>query len=48
MNVQTKNTFENKCLQNWTVSDAVEFLTQYELKMYKETFIENRIDGEVI
>ena len=39
---------QNKYVQNWTLSDALEFLVEHHLEMYKKKFIENYIDGEVI
>jgi hypothetical protein len=43
-----KITLQNKYVQNWTLSDALEFLVEHHLEMYKEKFTENYIDGEVI
>ena len=42
-----KNKLRDKCVQNWTLSDALKFLAEHHLQMYKKTFTQNCIDGEV-
>jgi hypothetical protein len=43
-----KNKLKDKCVQKWTLSDALQFLAEHDLKMYEKLFMENCIDGEVL